>query len=575
MLNLFGFNLDGMDVDRWLAAARLVFTVAALLGAALLTRGADDRRAGRIVLGIAATGHLLAWFATMFPLPSVYGANGSMDRENHLGWANVVALGFSPLHTSQVHHLHFEPVWPLLVALASGFNVDRVNLVFQWAPLLAGLALLLSLRSCWIRGMEPSEHRNVEAAFAALGALLLIAVPGDFAGPFRNPWALTFLLKPNHALGLVLAPFAALALARAGTWRTRLVAGFVLQLVGWAFVIHMALVVAGFAVFAALSWLTRRSERMKDAIDVGTAVGVNLLIVSPYLAMLALAYPLLLEGDASLRVSPFSERPFEGPLRLGALFLLSAFGAWSSYGKDGRFGRILASQWLASHLVWQLFPVLGLLGQAREQDEAFYWCRFWTGLFAGVGMFRAMLLILGRIRENRSPLAAGRSAVAAAMALVLLLPSLLPAWWDPGTMDQYFVAARQPLPDWIAEPTRFVRNNTPPDAVFAGDRNYARWIAAYGARRVLISDALNLPNDHLKRMEVENALLRDGPGSLLAEGRDRYSIQFVLATSFPMDQAPEITLDLLAARAYLVPVYDREFAHARVMIFKVRYEDLP
>ena len=205
MLNLFAFNLDGMDVDRWLAAARLVFTVVALLGAALLTRGADDRRAGRIVLGIAATGHLLAWFATMFPLPNVYGANGSMDRENHLGWANVVALGFSPLHTSQVHHLHFEPVWPLLVALASGFNVDRVNLVFQWAPLLAGLALLLSLRSCWIRGMEPSEHRNVEAAFAALGALLLIAVPGDFAGPFRNPWALTFLLKPNHALGLVLA----------------------------------------------------------------------------------------------------------------------------------------------------------------------------------------------------------------------------------------------------------------------------------------------------------------------------------------------------------------------------------
>jgi hypothetical protein len=570
VLNLFGFNLDGMDVDRLIALTRVIFTVVALLGAALVAREADDRRTGRIVLGIAAIGHLLAWFATMFPLPNVYGVNGSMDRENHLGWANVVAQGFSPLYTSQVHHLHFEPAWPFLVALASGFNIDRVGLVFQWAPLLTGLAVLLSLRFCWIRGQEGSDHRSTEAAFASLGALLLIAAQGDFAGPFRNPWALTFLLKPNHVIGLVLTPLAALALARAFTWRTRLVAGFVLQLVGWAFVIHMALVVAGFAVFAALSWVTRRRDRVKDLIDVGATVGVNLLIVSPYLAMLVVAYPFL-QGDRSLHLSPFSERPFEAPLRLGALLLLSAFGAWSTYRKDGRLGRILASQWLAAHLVWQLFPILGLFGQAREQDEAFYWCRFWTGLFAGVGMFRGTLLTVERFR-GPAPGAARRGGVAAALALLLLLPSLLPAWWDPGTMDQYFVAARRPVPDWIAEPTRFIRSNTPPDAVFTGDRNYARWIAAYGARRVLISNSLNLPNDYLGRMDIENALLRDGPRSLWAGGRDRYSIQFVLATSSPMEQAPEITLDQLATRPYLVPVYDRTFEDTRVMIFKVRYE---
>ena len=87
------------------------------------------------------------------------------------------------------------------------------------------------------------------AAFAALGALLLMAAPGDFSGPFRNPWALTFLLKPNHALGLVLVPLAILAIARAKSWKSRLFAGFILQLVGWAFVIHMVLVVAGLAVF--------------------------------------------------------------------------------------------------------------------------------------------------------------------------------------------------------------------------------------------------------------------------------------------------------------------------------------
>lgn len=570
MLNLFGFNLDGVDVDRFLALTRAAFTALALVGAALLTRRTDDRRTGRIILGIAAMGHALAWLATMFPLPNVYGANGSMDRENHLGWANVVALGFSPLHTSQVHHLHFEPAWPLLVAVASGFDVDRVNLVFQWAPLLVGLALLFSVRFAWTRGLTGSHDVGTEAAFAGLGALLLIAAPGDFAGPFRNPWALTFLLKPNHALGLVLTPLAALALARAGTWKSRLFAGFVLQLVGWAFVIHMALMVTGFAVFVGLSWLTRRSDRLKDLFDAGSAVGVNLLIVSPYLLMLVLAYPL--QGDSSLRLSPLSERPVEAPMRLGVLFLLSAFGAWRTYKRGDRLGRILASQWLAAQLVWQLFPVLGLFGQAREQDEAFYWCRFWTGLLAGVGMLQATRLMWAALQRNRGSNPAGWNSAPAAISIVLLLPSLLPTWWDPATMDQYFTAASRPIPDWIAEPTRFIRDNTPREAVFAGDRNYARWVSAYGARRVLISNSLNLPKDSARRNEIETALLRDGAKALRIEGMERYSIQYIVATSFPMYQAADITLEGLTARPYLEPVYERQFATARVMIFKVRAE---
>lgn len=574
MLNLFGFNLDGMDVGGFIAGTRLGFTALTLLGALLLTRGGDSRRTGRVVLGIGALGHLSAWFATMFPLPAVYGANGSMDRENHLGWANVVALGFSPLRTFQVNHLHFEPLWPLLTAMASGFNVDRVNLVFQWAPLVMGLALLFSVRLAWVHGLGRSEETTAEAAFAALGALLLMAAPGDFSGMFRNPWALTFLLKPNHTLGLVLTPLAALTLARAGTWRTRLFAGFVLQLVGWAFVIHMALFVGGLVVFVALSWFTRRSDRMKDLTDTMTAVGANLLIVSPYLVMLVVGYSFL-QGSDNFRLSPFSERPFEGPLRLGGLFLLSGFGAWTTYRSGPRMGRILAAQWLAAHLIWQLFPILGLIGQAREQDEAFYWCRFWTGLFAGVGVFRIALFAADRFRKDREQHPARPVAVAAALSLILLLPSLLPAWWDPQTMDQYFVAASRPLPDWIAEPTRFIRDSTPHDAVFAGDRSYARWIAAYGARRVLLANSLNMPKDSFRRGEIESAILRNQSAALADEGRRRFALQFVLATSNRMEQAPDLTLDALASHPNLEPVYDRQFASTRVMIFKIRYQDDP
>ncbi len=567
MMNLFGVAIDGLDTSALLAATRVTFVIVTLLGAWLARRDSDGRSGGRIVFWIGVAGHSLAWVATMFPLVGVYGMNASQDRENHLGWANVVALGFSPLHTYQVNHLHFEPLWPLLTALASGFDVDAVPRVFQWSPLIVGLALLVSIRFAWTRGQNPSETREAEAAFAAMGALLLVAVPGDFAGAFRNPWALTFLLKPNHALGLVLVPLAALTLARANSLGTRLFAGFVLQLVGWAFVIHMGLFVGGLVVFAALSWMTKRTERTRDLIDAATAVGANLLIVSPYLVMLVVAYPFL-EGNDAYRISFFSERPFEGPLRLGPLFALSAFGAWRAYHGEGRLGRILASQWLAAHVMWQAFPLLGLVGHAREQDEVFYWCRFWTGLFAGVGVWRAVLMTMRQVRGGRGT-RPGTIGAATALSLTLLLPSLLPSWWDPKIMDQYHVAARTPLPDWVADPARFIRSTTSREAVFAGDRGYAKWIAAYGARRVLLANALNLPNDFRRRIEIETALLRDGDQSLLQEGRDRYGIEYVLITSNPMEQAPDITIDMLKERPHLAAVYDRQFRLARVAIFKV------
>lgn len=573
MTSLLGFDLTTMNVASFLAVMRIAFVVLTLLGVALLTRCLDDRRIGRVVLGIAIAGHLLAWLATMAPLPNVYGTNGSQDRENHLGWANVVAQGFSPLYTFQVNHLHFEPVWPLLTAMASGFEADRVAVVFQWAPLVVGLLVLLSVRFVWRRGVEGSEGRDAEAAFAALGALLLMAAPGDFTGPFRNPWALTFLLKPNHALGLVLAPLAALALARARCWKSRLFAGFMLQLVGWAFVIHMALFVAGVVVFVVLSWTTKRIDRKKDLTDSGTAIGANLLLVSPYLFMLVVAYPFL-EASQAIRISPLSERALEGPLRMGLLLLISGIGAWRTYRNGGRLGRILASQWLGAQIAWQLFPLLSLIGQAREQDEFFYWSRFWTGLFAGAGMFTLVLNTLSQLRRRHDQRPPERAGTAAAISLVVLLPALLPVWWDPMVMDQYFVAARKPLPAWIAEPTRFIRAHAPKEAVFGGDRNYARWVAAYGARRVLMAASLNSPNDIRRRVEVEDALLKDGRRALMLEGRDRYSIQYILATTDSVDQAKDLALDELAKRPYLERVYDREFERRRVAIFKIRYEAL-
>jgi hypothetical protein len=565
--NLFGVAIDGLDVPLFLAGARVLFVIA-VFALAMASRGRNPRQTALAVLAAGIAGHSLAWVATMFPLPNMYGVNGSMDRENHLGWANMVAQGFSPLQTFQLDHLHFEPVWPLITAIFAGFDIERVPLVFQWSPLVLGLLVLFSVRFVWARTASPGSENPVEASFAGLGALLLLSVPGDYAGPFRDPWALTFLLKPNHALGLVLAPLAALALARAHDLRSRLLAGFVLQLVGWAFVIHMALMVAGFAVFVLLSWLSGETERKKDLIDAGTAVGANIALVSPYLLMLLVAYPIF-EPSGRPPVSPFSDRPIEATFRMGVLLVLSAWAAWGTYRRGSRLDRILAAQWLGAHVVWQAFPALSLVGLAREQDEAFYWCRFWTGLFAAIGVFRAVGWVLGRLRFGAFAPRAARPSAAGAISLVLLLPSLVPAWWNPSRMDQYFAASQRVMPDWIAEPTKFIKENTEKDAVFAGDQDYARWIAAHGGRRVLLAESLNAPKDGPQRETAVLALLRNNPEELVEEATRKYRVGYVVVTSLQSAGNPPEGLESLRHNPRLGVVFDKTFEDRRVMILKV------
>src|SRR6185503_14359702 len=85
---------------------------------------------------------------------------------------------------------------------------------------------------------------------------------------------------------------------RLRTWRGRLGAGLLLHLLGWVFVLHMAYVCCGLLVFAGLSLLTRRESATRDVGDVLTVIGINLLVVSPYLVMLFVGYPFLVSTPA-------------------------------------------------------------------------------------------------------------------------------------------------------------------------------------------------------------------------------------------------------------------------------------
>ncbi len=208
MQNCFGIDPSGIDVPAFLVAMRLGFVVAAVATALLLAR----RGGARTVLALALLGNTWAWTATHWPLQRPYAVGPSHDRVGNLALCQVVAAGNSPLRTPQVGQIHFEPLWGLVVAALSGFDPVRVLQIYPFLPL-AVLALFVGALYAGLRP-PPGEAGFTpwERALIAGAATLLSSSPLDHLGVYRVPWSLAFLLKPNHALGLVLFPLVLIGL---------------------------------------------------------------------------------------------------------------------------------------------------------------------------------------------------------------------------------------------------------------------------------------------------------------------------------------------------------------------------
>ena len=547
---MLGVDVARLDVPAFLSAARVLFPVLALAWLAALLK---VRRPWWLLLGaLLANGY--AWGITNYPLQRLYALGPSRDRVSNVALCQVVAVGNPPLQTWQVGQLHFEPFWGLLVAAVSGGSAERVLALYPFFPLVTAVGFALSLYLGLRPGPGPPPAGPEpawsawERALVAGFATLLSSAPLDFAWIYRVPWSLTFLLKPNHALGLVLFPLVLRAFVSIRGTRGRIATGLLLHLMGWAFVLHMAYAAVGFAVFAAWSWLERRPEARRDATDVLAVLGVNAAIVSPYLAMLLLGYPFLVKSPV-MTISTVSPHLLETTARSGWLFALGLWGTAVAYRRGDRLGRAWAAQVAGAFLVWVSYLALNALQLAREKDEIFNWLRFLTAAFAGIGAWDLAGRAL-RGLERPWPEAARAAAVA-----VLVLPLSLPYWWDPLRMDGYFAGSVPPIPDEVRGPTDFLRTQTDPHAVVAGDHDFARWVGALGARRVLLGDHMHSPGDRPRREALEEQLVRGGDPASAWSVAAGYGVRYLTVTPALLARYPGATLDALERRADLREVH--------------------
>ena len=94
-------------------------------------------------------------------------------------------------------------------------------------------------------------------------------------------------------------------------------------------------------------------------------------------------------------------------------------------------------------------------------------------------------------------------------ALVLALaPASFVTWWTPSRLDPLVEASRRPLPAALTDATDWIRQATPPDAVFLASDEQAPVLAILGARRLLRAPRLFEPPDDARRADAEHRLLR-------------------------------------------------------------------
>jgi hypothetical protein len=546
-VNLFGADVRALDVGAFLAAARAFFPLFVLGWLAAMLRFTRLRRPEWLLAGVLLA-NAWAWAETNWPLQRLYALGPSSDRVNNIAMCQSVAAGHSPLSTPQVGHLHFEPFWGLLTAVLSGYSPERLLRLYGFLPLLTACAFAISL----YYALRPSRDApdepwsGWERALIAGAATLLSSAPLDPAGTYRVPWAMTFLLKPNHAVGLVLLPWVLRAFAGITGWRSRLAAGLLLHLMGWAFVIHMGATCIGLVVFVLLALVARRPDARRDAIDVAAVIGINLLVVSPYLVILLLGHAVFSENPRN-QIPPWSPHFLEATARLGWMLPLAVWGGVVAWRRD-RLGRAWTAQAVGALVLWLAFYPLSALSQAKERDDVFYWLRFLAAAMAAIGAWdlarRGARQLTGRAAEWLGT-PHRRAAVLAALAL----PWALPYWWDPGRMDLYFPGSLAPLPPSVTEPAAALARA--PAGVIAGDPGAARWIAALTGRKVILARDFPTAPDFRARLQLNEMLLRGDPGASAEAARFGVS-HFVVTSAWLAESG--LTLADLERNPSLAPV---------------------
>jgi hypothetical protein len=535
-------TLEGAALAEWTrfyGTFRLLLLAAALLLLAALWRRPRPGAALGLVIGM----HVTAWAAYVLPLGRPYALEEHMDTSFAVGIAACVAAGNPAWEHTQVGFAVLEPLWSWLAAALSGFRPERVAETFRYVPLLALFAaaagLYFGLRD---DDADADRWERVLLVFAVLG---LSSYSLAARAPVPALWTANFLIKPMHAAAWGLVGIVIGQRARGARWWAL---GLALGALAWLYLLDWAYLLMGLA--AATLLRSRGARAVRPLVAAGL---LSLAAAAPYIAHLLRDYDPRAASPSTAQIwrdADFGRRL--APLRwvtldTGPLFVLAACGVAVLATRRGRRDRELLGVLAAAWALWLAYAVGARLGFSPEADEHHYYLRVAMALAAG-----AALAAAARAAERRFALAPGRGHV---LALAAALPLTFPAYWDPPRDDRYFPYSVPPLRPRVVAYGRWVRENTPKDAVFAAGRSTAIWIPALAGRRVLLAGDSRPPADYAERKAVERVLFTSGDPAAVRAAAARYGVTHLAIDASVEQEYGLAALDGIGKRAAYEPLY--------------------
>jgi hypothetical protein len=518
---------------------RMTYVLLGLLAAFLMWR--RPRPGAALALVIVA--NLAAWAVYTWPLGRLYALNDFSDVSFNVGSAACAAATGNPFDHTQTGFAHLEPFWSGLLALLAMGHPERVLPMYAWLSpfgiVFVSLGLYFGLRAA------DDEDDRWERVLIVLAVMGLSSWSQNQRPPIPPLWSGNFLLKPNHVAAWGLAGIAlGLWARRARPW----VLGLVLGVMAWVFILDWAFLCAGLVLGA---WL-RRDRTRADGIALAKALGLSLLIALPYIRHLTRDHNPLAAGGTPEQIwlDHLGQRirsPEWATLDLGVLLLLGLAGAIVAWRRRSPRDAILLGTMGALWAAWLAYQATAPFGFAPEADEHHYFLRFAVAVVAGLALAAAALEAEARL--------AWRKGQGAMLAMAVCWPLTFPAYWDPPGMDRYFIYNLEPIPVRAQEYARWVRENTPPEAVFVAGRHAATWIPVLAGRRILIASDARPPADYPARKEAEVALLMSRDPSLIAETARRYGITHIAIDAAMTEEYGEETLKGLGKLPVFAPVY--------------------
>lgn len=198
--------------------------------------------------------------------------------------------------------------------------------------------------------------------------------------------------------------------------------------------------------------------------------------------------------------------------------------------------------------------------------------------WGGIGLYRLGLILAGTtgLWHAAPSLAAAAAGAAprlasrfearwlvAGLALAVAAPGSAVVWWDPTSADLVSSASAAP-PSAALEPSlRWVRENTPADAVFLASPAYSSTLSVRTGRRVLRAPDLLQATDEAERVRAERRLLVRRP---LPEWVRRYGVGWVFVAPGDFEARGVASPEQLVGRPGLVLRHRDE---ARYFVFEV------